>query len=205
MIGIFVLGDSISIQYGPFLERALGPHYAYRRKDGLAEAERDLDYPVGANGGDSSMCLAYLHERAADGDFRPDVLLLNCGLHDCKASPDFARHQVEPEDYRANLAAILAAIPAGTATVWIRTTPVDDELHARRNIHRREADVVAYNRIADEVMAAHPVRSVDLHAFTAGLGREAFTDGCHFTEPAQRQQGAYLAGHCHAWFGGDPR
>ena len=49
----YVIGDSISIQYGPYLESALGASWQYDRKSGDAEARKNLDIPIGANGGDS--------------------------------------------------------------------------------------------------------------------------------------------------------
>ncbi len=79
---LFVLGDSISIQYGPFLAKNLHNVARYDCKSGLPMALKDLDDPQGANGGDSGMVLAYLRERMESGGFSPDVLLLNCGLHD---------------------------------------------------------------------------------------------------------------------------
>ena len=60
MRSVFVVGDSISIQYGPFLEQMLSGRIAYARKGSedatMAEALRNLDIPVGANGGDLKGC-----------------------------------------------------------------------------------------------------------------------------------------------------
>lgn len=67
---LFILGDSISIHYGPYLEQMVKKHFIYARKEGLNEALKNLDYPTGANGGDSSMVRAYLQERFAEKDFQ---------------------------------------------------------------------------------------------------------------------------------------
>ena len=103
MQSIFVIGDSISIQYGPWLAKFLQGRYSYRRKEGSQEALLDLDIPEGANGGDSSMVLAYIQ---AAGDHHeighPDLLLLNCGLHDIKTDPETGKMQRSPEEYRQN-------------------------------------------------------------------------------------------------------
>lgn len=57
---IFVVDDSISIQYGPFLEKYLQGIMRYSRKEGTEEALQNLDIPQGANGGDFSRVVAYL-------------------------------------------------------------------------------------------------------------------------------------------------
>lgn len=199
---IHVVGDSISLQYGPFLQRALGPAFHYTRKGGEEEALLDLDVPRGSNGGDSAMVREYLERLADGGRFHVDVLLINCGLHDIKTDPASAARQVEPDAYRENLAAIIAlAARLAGQTIWIETTPVDDTLHARRktNFGRVQADVVLYNAIAAEVMTERAIPILDLGRFTATLGSGAaiFRDGVHFVEPVQQQQAAYIAG----WLG----
>ena len=65
---VYIIGDSISIQYGPYLEKALKGIMTYARKEGEAESLLNLDNPQGANGGDSSMVLAYLHGLKQQGD-----------------------------------------------------------------------------------------------------------------------------------------
>ena len=71
---IFVIGDSISIQYGPYLQKALAPWCGYARKSGEEAALKNLDNPMGANGGDSSMVHDYVAEIVKDPDFQPDLL-----------------------------------------------------------------------------------------------------------------------------------
>src|SRR5690349_9184446 len=80
---LHVVGDSISMQYGPDLERMLAGAAAYSRKQGRS---RDLDRPEGANGGDSAMVLAYLRELAGLAGEPFALLVLNCGLHDIKVA-----------------------------------------------------------------------------------------------------------------------
>jgi len=62
---LYVIGDSISIQYGPYLEAALRGVMAYARKEGEEEALLNLDIPQGANGGDSGMVLSFLEAKTA--------------------------------------------------------------------------------------------------------------------------------------------
>ncbi|HEY5523994.1 MAG TPA: SGNH/GDSL hydrolase family protein, partial [Clostridium sp.] len=57
---VFVIGDSISLHYGPYLEKMIKDKYNYRRKIKIEDALIDLDKPVGANSGDSGMVLEYI-------------------------------------------------------------------------------------------------------------------------------------------------
>ena len=59
---IFVIGDSISIHYGLYLKEMIKDRFNYNRKSGLKDALKDIDRPIGANAGDSSMVLEYLTE-----------------------------------------------------------------------------------------------------------------------------------------------
>lgn len=194
---VFVVGDSISMQYGPHLARFLGAAgIGYARKEGDAGAHV-LDNPMGANGGDSGMVRAYLAARCAEPGFRPDLLVVNCGLHDIKRARPDGRAQVGLDDYRAHLAAIadlVAGIDAGL--VWVRTTPVVEAIHNPRSaFDRRAADVAAYNAAADAVLAGRAALAIDLHAFTAAFGDAAYCDHVHFTEEVRALQGAFIAGH----------
>ncbi len=203
---LFVIGDSISIQYGPYLEGFLSGTFAYDRKRddaGGAKAEHDLDVPQGANGGDSSMVLAYLRARAERDPLKADVLLLNCGLHDIKTDPTTGARQVDREAYAQNLRAILAeARRTGTAVVWVRTTPVVTEIHNARSraFHRFAADVAAYNAIADAVMAEAGVPVIDLHGFSARFVPAGFIDHVHFSEAVREKQAAFIAGALELWW-----
>jgi lysophospholipase L1-like esterase len=196
---LFVLGDSISIQYGPYLEQYLAGRYHYARKAGTELALQNLDNAQGANGGDSSQVLAYLKAMQANGGIPADVLLLNCGLHDLRTIPATDTKQVTPDTYEANLLAILeTAREMGLKVVWVRTTPVVDEVHnAGRpdtEFHRYAADGEVYNAIADGVMRLSKVPSIDLYTFTRNLGPDVYCDHVHFHEPVREKQAAYIAG-----------
>jgi len=194
---LFVIGDSISIQYGPHLERFLQQTYQYdRKKDaGGKKAEANLDQPEGANGGDSSMVLAYLRTRRTENPILTDVLLLNCGLHDIKQDAA-GKRQVALADYESNLRAILEeARQAGWQVVWVRSTPVIDALHnSRSSLRRQAADVAAYNAVADRVMTEAGVPMLDLHAFSEKFLPDGFCDHVHYTEEVRVAQAAFLAG-----------
>lgn len=204
---LFVLGDSISLQYGTALEQAVQGLFAYSRKQGLAEAMANLDIPAGANGGDSNNCLAFLRTLHGHSDFRADVILLNCGLHDIKTNPGTGKKQVPADRYQQNLKDMINVVEdMGCRLVWVTTTPVDEATHntEEMDFHRHNADVRERNAIAAAVMAEAGVPLLDLHRFSISLGEPSDTlrDGRHFHEPICQQQGAYIAGWLDAWWSG---
>ena len=199
---LYVIGDSISIQYGPYLERALDGVMHYARKEGEAEAQLNLDRPQGANGGDSRMVLAFLQGSQEQGGIDADVMLVNCGLHDIKTDPLTGTKQIELAAYQENLRNIVVTVRAmGPLLVWLRTTPCDEQVHNHRQVsfHRFAADCALYNEAADAIMHAAGIPSIDLHTFTANLGPDLYYDHVHFHEPIRVQQGAFIAGWLNHW------
>lgn len=196
---LFVIGDSISIHYGPYLERFLPPaiHYARKTDSGAENNEKDLDIPVGANGGDSRMVLEYLKKRRCCDPLSVDVLLLNCGLHDIKTNLATGKKSVSLSDYESNLRAIISETSLSRyRVIWVRTTPVFDDVHNRPGVgfHRHAADVSAYNAVADKVMEEAGIPSIDLHAFSNVFLPAGFCDHVHYKNEIRALQGAFLAG-----------
>jgi lysophospholipase L1-like esterase len=218
--GLFILGDSISIDYGPFLERMLAGRFSCDRKGSelLADespgqkperqhilqrlATLDRQSPA-LNGGDSNAVLAYLQAMSAYQLPDRPFLLFNCGLHDLRLDSQTRAYQVEPEDYSRNLEEIIRlASTVGRRVIWVRTTPVADTRHQRMNpgFQRFNADVIAYNDIADAQMNKAGIPSIDLYNFTLGLCNtpegleDLYIDHVHFTEEIRRLQAAYIAG-----------
>ncbi|MFH0921567.1 MAG: SGNH/GDSL hydrolase family protein [Fibrobacterota bacterium] len=192
-MSLHVVGDSISIDYGPHLERFLKPGIRYSRKEGQY---KNLDVPEGANGGDSSRVLRYL-EWLGEKGFRTDCLAVNCGLHDIKQDPVSGKFQVEINRYRENLLEIVKTGARLSGLMgWITTTPVDDETHRKhlKDFVRRNANVTAYNAAALEIMSAAGVRIIDMHAFVLGLTGLLYRDHVHFLPEICRQQGEFIAG-----------
>lgn len=200
---VYVVGDSISIQYGPGLKRCLAGVMEYARKEGEAEALLNLDNPQGANGGDSGMVLAFLTAQAKSGWIEADLLLVNCGLHDIKRDLQTGRAQVAIDDYGRNLRSIVALVrQMRTELAWIRTTPCDEEIHNRHvgmGFQRFSGDCAAYNAVADQVMAEAGVPVIDLHSFTLNLGPDLYCDHVHFHDHVREQQAAFIAGWLNGW------
>ncbi len=199
---LFLIGDSISIQYGPYFERYVQGTIEVDRKrdDGGSPDER---VPDGPNGGDSRMVLAYLKSRLADPAFEPDVLLLNCGLHDIKKDVKTQQNQVSIQEYEQNLEAILNLVgERRISLIWIRTTQVVDSIHNARerlDFARFASDQIAYNAVADRVFSKAGVFIIDLYEFTMLLSDDRFIDHVHYNEETRELQGAYLAGAVKAW------
>jgi lysophospholipase L1-like esterase len=190
---LHVVGDSISIHYGPHLQTMLTGVVAYSRK---TAPDGSLDEAGAANGGDSSTVLAYLQSLRPERPF--DVLLINCGLHDIKRDLVTSQPQISTERYAANLRAILVeGDRLAKRVLWVRTTPVIDERHNRLNtaFRRFESDVEAYNASADRVMREHAISIIDLFTFTRNLGLDVYVDHVHFTDEVRAQQAAFIAGH----------
>lgn len=190
---IFLLGDSISIHYGPDLKKFL---------DGIADLEQKKSETIqgkefSRNGGDSRRVLAYLTAKIKEPDFNPDYLLLNCGLHDIGRDTLTKELQVPLDEYRKNLESIVELVQKKKiAIIWITITPVVDSIHNTRTKVklRYAADLEQYNQIATDVCKRYGVTTIDLHGFTSKLGVKAYLDNVHYTEDIRVQQAAYIAG-----------
>lgn len=197
---LFIIGDSISIQYGPCLEQRVAGVFGYDRKRdsaGAPKALSNLDVPTGANGGDSDMVLAYLRHRCAHEPIQADVLVVNCGLHDIKVDRVSGAMQVPAARYAENLRGIVVEARAmGLRLIWINTTPVIDEVHNRPGMafHRFARDVAAVNAAAEEIMGEAGVPVIDLHAFSARHVPVGFVDHVHYVEAVREKQAEFLLG-----------
>lgn len=199
---VFVIGDSISMHYGPFLKAMLEGAFRYDRKGGPGEALIDLEKPAGTNGGDSTVVLAYLRW-LRDGGRKLDILLVNCGLHDIRTDPVSGARQISLDDYAANLERIVdLSLELSEQAVWMRTTDALEHIHNTReqSVYRFHADVCAYNDAADNVMRSRGIPLIDLYRFTRTFGEEAFCDHVHYTEEVRRLQAAFLAGYLESRF-----
>ncbi len=191
---VYVLGDSISVHYGPFLRHELAGFADYARKGGPDAADTDWENPAEANGGDSRLVRVFLTENLTA--IKADVLLLNCGLHDLRVDRETGAYQVSPANYQANLETVIPMIAQhGIRPIWITTTPVVDANHNRFDLpyRRFSKDVITYNQIADNVMKSHGVSIIDLFAFTRELGPDIYLDHVHHPDPVRAQQAKFIA------------
>jgi len=194
---VFIIGDSISLEYHPYLVELCRGTFEYDRKGGAYDRSHFPADKIQPNGGDSRRVLSYLQDLSAAGDFRVDLLLINCGLHDIKSNPQTGEKQVPPDEYRQNLNKIAdLAKSLCRHFVWIRTTAVDETRHnsIAKEFHRYEKDHALYNQIADEVMTAAGAAILDLCTFTQRLGADLYRDHVHFKPEVCAKQAAFVFG-----------
>lgn len=191
---IYVIGDSISVHYGPYLERELDGFADYARKGGPDASGTDWENPADANGGDSNLVRTFLTENLSA--ITTGFILLNCGLHDIRLDRSSGTHQVSTEMYRENLLAIIELVHAAKIKpIWISSIPLIDAVHNARDLpyDRHLEDVITYNQIAAEVMISHRVPIIDLFKFTRSLGPDIYIDHVHVTDGVRAQQAAFIA------------
>ncbi len=199
---VFVIGDSISMHYGPYLKNTLTGFFNYDRKRDKGESIEDLDNPIGANGGDSAMVLAYLKELKNDNDFKTDYLLLNCGLHDIKRKSQAYTTQISLKKYKDNLLSIIhVSEEMQINLVWVNSTPVADTIHNKRvPFFRFEKDLIAYNKAADSIMQQANVPVIDLYMFTKKYTPNGYLDHIHYKDEIRKRQADFIAGNLTAIF-----
>lgn len=189
---IFVIGDSISIHYDPYLKKYLNNNIFYTRKEGESG---NLDVASGANGGNSENVLAYLNE-LNNKHFKTNLLLINCGLHDIKRDFNSNVIAIDIKQYEKNIRSIIQiASKLSDKIIWITTTHVDDEQHKKFNIsfYRLQSDVLKYNDIALSIMKEFEITVIDLYSFSIKLPLPHFCDHVHFIDTIRDLQGKYIA------------
>ena len=175
---VVLIGDSIRMGYQDHVASQLA---------GRAEV-----WVPKENGGDSRNVLAHLGQWVLAR--QPDLVHVNCGLHDLKRAFG-AESEVPLAEYEGNVRQILQRLQRelNGAVVWATTTPVDENWHHQnKGFDRLEADVEAYNAAAGAVAEDLGVPIDDLFAIVQreGKARLLTQDGVHFTE-----EGSQLLGH----------
>jgi lysophospholipase L1-like esterase len=167
---VVLVGDSIRLGYAPLVAKRLA---------GRAEV---ISSPENAE--DSSKLLAHLDPWVIEE--KPDVVHLNCGLHDLKYHRARKRHQVELAAYQANLRRIVGRLQKETnaSIVWATTTPIHDARHARRktDFDRHNEAVIRYNTAAISELRQAGVVVHDLYTVIDRGGSEKLLDedGTHY-------------------------
>lgn len=173
---IVLVGDSIRMGYEPVVRELLA---------GRAEV-----WGPAENCGPSARVLANLQAWALSR--RPDVVHLNCGLHDIKRPPNpgpgtgRGAPATPLARYAENVRQMLSALQglSRTRVIWASTTPVHEGRHrSNPEFWRREADVVEYNRAAAAAAGSLGVEVHDLFALVMASGRDRLLkpDGVHYT------------------------
>ena len=178
---VVLIGDSIRMGYQDHVASQLA---------GRAEV-----WVPKENGGDSRNVLAHLDQWVLSR--RPDLVHVNCGLHDLKRAFG-AESEVPLAEYEGNVRQILQKLQRelNGAVVWATTTPVDENWHHQnKGFDRLEADVEAYNVAARAVAVDLEVPIDDLFAVIEceGKARLLTQDGVHFTEEGSQLLGRVVA------------
>ena len=190
---VFLLGDSISIHYGPYLKTFVSDFAVLEQKQTETLSGREFT----RNGGDSKRVLDYISFKLRENNFQPDFLLFNCGLHDIGRDTNTNELQVALTAYQDNLERIISLVrDRGIRMIWITITPVVDSIHNSRTKQKKRyaADQFEYNRAALEICKRHRIPVIDLFSFTRQLGTEAYIDNVHYKEEVRKLQAAYIAG-----------
>lgn len=181
MYRVLLIGDSIT---GGFENSVAGYAPAVRA---LLTGEAQVD-TLPENGGDSDNLLTRLPGWL--GDTHYDAIHFNCGLHDIKRPHGHAGIQVPLQAYEANLHRLVHLLRQRTTTlIWGRTTPVlDGQPAPTKDFDRYNADIDAYNRVADRVMAEYGVVLDDLPGavLAVGIATCLSGDGVHMTAEGNR-------------------
>jgi lysophospholipase L1-like esterase len=194
---LFVIGDSVSIHYGPYLKEMIEDKFQYDRKRGNEQALINLDKPIGSNAGDSRMVLEYLEDEFKKNT-KYDILLINCGLHDIRVDRFSNKIQVGLEEYKENLNKIMKLSKEMTnEIIWVGLTPVIDEIHNSRKegFLRYSKDVHSYDNNAKKIMSEYNIPCIDIYNFTKNLGADIYSDHVHFKEEVRKMQATCIAGY----------
>ncbi len=179
---IILVGDSIRMRYEGIVHSEL---------EGVAEV-----WGPAENGEDSEKVLRHLDKWILSRN--PDVVHINCGLHDLRRPVGSDRPSVPIENYRENVRTILERIQQNTLglIVWATTTPVNELWHKqRKGFERWEGDVLLYNRVSVEVARSLQVEIDDLYSVVTEAGRDLYLneDGVHFTPAGSHLLGKAVA------------
>lgn len=169
---VFIIGDSISIGYTPYVQQALESRAIVERVDGNAAA--------------TATGLAHLDEWL--GDTQWDVIHFNWGLHDMKYINDETvmvpvaegRQWVPVEQYAENLHTLVTRLKERNAKlIFATTTPVPEGVNGRV-----PGDQAKYNEAAMAVMMAQGVPVNDLCAIMDNdrESKGGKTADVHYTE-----------------------
>lgn len=166
---VLIIGDSISIGYTPFIQKAL---------TGV-----NVEHNPG-NGGPTTRGVQNIEKWLGDREW--DVITFNFGLHDMVYKDSLNKYDVvngkisvSLEDYRKNLQIIVDKLKETTATlVFINTTTVPENAAGRK-----VESPAQYNKVALEVMKKNKIEVLDLYKTSLAVHPANSKPGnVHYTE-----------------------
>jgi len=166
---ILIIGDSISIGYTPFVEKALAPDILVTHNPG--------------NGGSTIRGLDSLELWLNNKKW--DLITFNFGLHDMVYKDEQNKYDVVNgkitvplELYRNNLELIVTRLKGKTTNlVFINTTVVPEN-----SAGRKPEDPAKYNQVAMEVMKKNGIQVIDLYTASQAIHPQNSKPGnVHYT------------------------
>ena len=166
---VILIGDSIRMGYQRIVQREL---------DGLAEVWGPTE-----NGGNSQNVFEHLETWIVAR--QPDIVHINCGLHDIKTPFDSDARAIPLSQYQANVREILTRLRDATqaTVIWATTTPVNHAWHHQNKpFDRFETDVETYNAAVTAIAGELNCPINDLFTVIMNAGRDELLvpDGVHF-------------------------
>jgi len=166
---VLIVGDSISIGYTPFVQKALAPEINVVHNPG--------------NGGSTVRGLDSIETWVGTREW--NVILFNFGLHDLVRKDSLNKYDVNGkisvpvEKYKENLNQIISKLRQTTATlIFINTTMVPEN-----SAGRKVEDPAIYNAAALEVMKKNGIEVIDLYTASLIIHPENSKPGnVHYTD-----------------------
>jgi GDSL-like Lipase/Acylhydrolase family len=190
---VMVIGDSISIGYGPEVRKLLA---------GKANVFRPMRQggKTPENGGSTYIGLKELNQWL--GDYEYSVIHFNWGLHDVHHRNAVTREPklgdkehlpaaISLPDYKRNLERLLTMLEkTGARLIWASTTIVPDG-----DIGRVAGEEKKYNEAAKEIMDRHHIPVDDLYALTASFPPAMFREpgNVHYSPEGYRRLAQQVA------------
>lgn len=147
---VLIIGDSISIGYTPFVEKALAPDIVVIHNPG--------------NGGNTRRGLDSLDVWTNNKNW--DLITFNFGLHDMVYKDEQGKYDLQNgkltislDEYRKNLELLVARLRKSAKTLLFVTTTIVPENSAGR----KPEDPAKYNEVALDVMKKNKIGVIDLY------------------------------------------
>lgn len=177
---VLIIGDSISIGYTPFVEKALAPDILVSHNPGNGGSTR--------RGVDSLE--VWLNNR------KWDLITFNFGLHDMIHKDEQGKNDVVNgkvavplDEYRKNLELIVKRLKKSTKNLLFVNTTVVPENSSGRKVE----DPAKYNEVAMEVMKNNKIPVIDLYTASLTIHPKTSKPGnVHYSPEGYEQLAAEL-------------
>jgi lysophospholipase L1-like esterase len=166
---VVLLGDSIRLHYQSSVQKALASVASVKAPSENCETSRNM--------------LSHLNTWVFSN--KPDIVHLNCGLHDLRYNPGADSKVVAIEEFANNIDKILSSLTERYYVIWATITPVNEIWHRENKPSRRyESDVIMYNEMAIRIASKYQVQINDLFHLIESNGKNTLLaqDGVHFTK-----------------------